>query len=60
MYCAYTETYSTGDLYLLIDHFSKIFEAQFLNKLVTLDLSKETLCKYQQKNPRAENLDRYM
>ena len=38
----------------------KIFEAQFLNKLVTLDLSKETLCKYQQKNPRAENLDRYM
>lgn len=59
VYPVFTETYSTGDLDLVVDSLIKVFNCDpFKRILPSLDQSK--LHQYRAKNPRKEMLDRYM
>lgn len=59
-YPVFTETYSTGDLDLVVDAMKKVFHSEpFLKAAASLqDNSK--LCQYRDRNMRKETLDRYM
>nr|XP_027232278.1 proteasome assembly chaperone 1-like [Penaeus vannamei] len=59
-YPVFTETYSTGDLDLVVDAMKKVFHIEpFLKAAASLqDNSK--LCQYRDRNMRKETLDRYM
>ncbi|XP_069181568.1 proteasome assembly chaperone 1 [Procambarus clarkii] len=60
VYPVFTETYSTGDLDLVVDALLKVFQSNPFKKFMPSALDPGRLHHYRDKNPRNETLDRYM
>ncbi|KAG7159524.1 proteasome assembly chaperone 1-like [Homarus americanus] len=60
LYSVYTETYSTGDLDLVVDALIKVFQTGPFKKFMPASLKQNKLHQYRAKNPQNETLDRYM
>ncbi|KAK8732326.1 hypothetical protein OTU49_007024 [Cherax quadricarinatus] len=59
-YSAFTETYSTGDLDLVVDALVRVFQSAPFRKFMPPTLTQGRLHHYRDKNHLNESLDRYM
>ncbi|XP_071520811.1 proteasome assembly chaperone 1-like isoform X1 [Panulirus ornatus] len=60
VYPVFTETYSTGDLDLVIDALIKVIQSKPFKKFTATSQDYSKLHQYRAKSPRYETLDRYM
>lgn len=60
LYPVFTETYSTGDLDLVVDALVKVFQGSLFKKFTPTSLDYTRLHQYRAKSSRKETVDRYM